>query len=61
MHRMLDVSYKSTWFMTHRLREAMRVGNLPPMGGPGSVVEVDETFIGFCLENVPKQKAAVRT
>jgi transposase-like protein len=56
MHRMLDVSYKSTWFMTHRLREAMRVGNLPPMGGPGSVVEVDETFIGR-LENVPKQKA----
>src|SRR4029077_8859347 len=28
MHRMLGISYKSTWFMTHRLREAMRVGNL---------------------------------
>ena len=46
MHRMLDISYKSTWFMTHRLREAMRTGELPPMGGPGSVVEADETFIG---------------
>ena len=34
MHRMLDISYKSTWFMTHRLREAMRAGDLPPMGGP---------------------------
>jgi transposase-like protein len=46
MHRMLAISYKSTWFMAHRLREAMRAGNLPPMGGPGSIVEADETFIG---------------
>src|ERR1700686_3029432 len=46
MHRMLDISYKSTWFMTHRLREAMRAGDLAPMGGPGTIVEVDETFIG---------------
>jgi transposase-like protein len=46
MHRMLDVSYKSTWFMTHRLREAMRSGDLAPMGGAGGTVEADETFIG---------------
>lgn len=47
MHRMLGVSYKSTWFMTHRLREAMREGNdFGPVGGNGSPVEVDETFIG---------------
>jgi transposase-like protein len=45
-HRMLGVSYKSTWFMMHRLREAMRQGGLAPMGGNGSIVEVDETFIG---------------
>jgi transposase-like protein len=45
-HRMLGVSYKSTWFMMHRLREAMRVGGLAPMGGEGSTVEIDETFIG---------------
>ncbi len=56
MHRMLDISYKSTWFMTHRLREAMRTGDLPPMGGPGSIVEADETFIGR-VEGVPKQKS----
>lgn len=47
VHRMLDISYKSTWFMMHRLREAMRTGGLlPPMGADGSMVEVDETFIG---------------
>jgi transposase-like protein len=46
LHRMLGVSYKSTWFMMHRIREAMREGGLAPMGGPGSVVEVDETYIG---------------
>jgi len=45
-HRMLDVSYKSTWFMMHRLREAMRTGALSPLGGEGKVVEADETFIG---------------
>ena len=46
LHRMLGVSYKSTWFMMHRIREAMRVGGLAPMGGEGSTVEIDETFIG---------------
>jgi transposase-like protein len=45
-HRMLGISYKSTWFMMHRLREAMRQGDLAPMGGSGSIVEIDETFIG---------------
>jgi transposase-like protein len=46
VHRMLGISYKSTWFMMHRLREAMRDGDLSPMGGAGGVVEVDETYIG---------------
>ena len=46
MHRMLGISYKSTWFMCHRLREAMREGGLAPMGGEGSIVEIDETYIG---------------
>ena len=32
--------------MTHRLREAMKDGSLPPMGGDGGIVEIDETFIG---------------
>src|ERR1700676_595160 len=47
VHRMLGISYKSTWFLMHRLREAMRVGGLvPPMGATGSAIEVDETYIG---------------
>jgi transposase-like protein len=45
-HRMMGISYKSTWFMMHRLREAMRTGGLEPLGGPGSVVEVDEAYHG---------------
>jgi transposase-like protein len=46
LHRMLGVSYKSTWFMMHRIREAMRDGSPDPLGGPGKVVEVDETYMG---------------
>lgn len=46
VHRMMGISYKSTWFMMHRLREAMRVGGLDPMGSTGGAVEVDETYIG---------------
>jgi transposase-like protein len=46
LHRMLGVSYKSTWFMMHRIRKAMRAGGLTPLGGKGEIVEVDETYIG---------------
>jgi transposase-like protein len=46
LHRMLGVTYQTAWFMEHRLREAMAKGDLPPMGGEGEVVEIDETFIG---------------
>ena len=44
--RTLDVQYKTAWFMTHRLREAMKGGTLPMFGGSGVIVEIDETFIG---------------
>src|SRR5690349_5571003 len=57
VHRMLGISYKSTWFMMHRLREAMRVGGLtPPMGEDGGAVEVDETYIGR-IKGVKKARA----
>ena len=47
MHRMIGVSYKTAWFMLHRIREAMATrSGLPPMGGPGMVVEADETYFG---------------
>jgi transposase-like protein len=46
LHRTLNVTLKTAWFMSHRLREAMRVTGLAPLGGAGSIVEADETFIG---------------
>jgi transposase-like protein len=47
IHRSLDISYKSSWFMMHRLREALRQGSFAvPMAGAGRTVEVDETVIG---------------
>jgi transposase-like protein len=47
LHRMLKVNYRTAWFMEHRIRECMnRESSTTPMGGPGSIVEIDETFIG---------------
>jgi transposase-like protein len=56
IHRSLGVTYKTAWFMMHRIREAMRSGGLAPMGGEGSIVEIDETFIGR-KAGAPKAKA----
>jgi transposase-like protein len=55
-HRMLGISYKSTWFMMHRLREAMRQGGLARMGGEGSIVEIDESYIGHRAGTEPKPR-----
>lgn len=47
LHRVLEITYKSAWFLTHRIREAMRSGDLDrPFGSGGGAVEVDETYIG---------------
>ncbi|TGT60478.1 IS1595 family transposase [Mesorhizobium sp. M00.F.Ca.ET.170.01.1.1] len=46
LHRALEITYKSAWFMCHRIREAMRSDDFTPMGGAGKFVEVDETYIG---------------
>jgi transposase-like protein len=47
LHRMLEVTYKTAWFLAHRIREAMRSGELAtPFGSGGGMVEVDETYIG---------------
>ena len=48
LHRMLGVTYKTAWFMAHRIREAMKedVQSSGPIGGEGKTVEADETYIG---------------
>jgi len=46
LHRTLGVSLQTGWFIGHRLREAMRVLKMEPIGGGGRHVEADETFIG---------------
>ncbi len=46
LHRVLGITYKSAWFLTHRIRECIRDGALAPLGGNGGTVEVDEAFIG---------------
>jgi transposase-like protein len=59
LHRALNVDYKSAWFMTHRIREAMRDGGMGPLGGPdgSGIVEADETYYG----PIPKDKARTTT
>ncbi len=56
LHRVLEITYKSAWFLAHRIREAMRDGDLAPFGSGGGIVEVDETFIGR-IKGVPKKRA----
>ncbi|MGH6949960.1 MAG: IS1595 family transposase [Vitreimonas sp.] len=47
LHRTLGVTLKTAWFMSHRIRMAMAPGGkLPPLGGEGRVVEIDETYHG---------------
>jgi transposase-like protein len=50
LHRTLGVTLKTAWFMSHRIREAMRFGVLEPMGGAGRIVEADETYFGKVAE-----------
>ncbi len=59
LHRMLGVTYKTAWFMSHRLREAMREPATPGGGGLGGanrVVESDETFVGGKARNAKRGK-----
>jgi transposase-like protein len=46
LSRTLGVTLKTAWFMSHRIREAMKDGGLGPLGGEGMTVEVDETYLG---------------
>lgn len=46
LHRTIKVTYKTAWFMAHRVREAMREADPKPLGGEGHVIESDETYWG---------------
>jgi transposase-like protein len=57
--RALGVTQKSAWFMLQRIREALKphsFGNMSKLGGPGSEVEADETYIGGRLKNMHKSR-----
>jgi len=61
IERMLGVTYKTAWFMMHRIREAMSpapVSKTGPLGGSGKIVESDETFVGGKAKNVKNGKPA---
>jgi len=49
VHRMLSVTYKTAWFMCHRIREALTTGFAENLGGENKVVEIDETYVGGSL------------
>jgi len=44
--RHIGCSYKTAWYLCHRIRKAMEELSAPPLGGPGTVVEIDESFVG---------------
>jgi len=46
LHRTLNLTYKTAWFMAHRIREAMRDTDPTPLGGTGKVIEADEMYHG---------------
>src|SRR4051812_42056017 len=56
LHRTLGCTLKTAWFLSHRLREAMRSTVTSPMGSSGGTVEVDETFYGR-VEGAPRKAA----
>lgn len=59
LHRSLGITYKSAWFLAHRIRETMDSGS-DPLGGPGRIVEADETFIGGKAKNRKFRKPAAK-
>ena len=62
LHRALGITYKSAWFLAHRIRETMDGGDDTPLGGPDKIVESDEAFVGGKKRNrlsgnvAPKKK-----
>jgi transposase-like protein len=59
LHRMLGITYKTAWFMCHRIREAMRELAPGPMGGEGGQVQADETVIGNSSKRAKSYKPGI--
>jgi transposase-like protein len=59
LHRMLGVTYKTAWFLAHRVREAMKPTNPSALGGEGKIVEADETAVGGKSKNRAFRKKAI--
>ncbi|HBR68302.1 MAG TPA: IS1595 family transposase [Rhodospirillaceae bacterium] len=57
LHRTLGITLKSAWFLSHRIREAMRDGDFAPLGGGGGIVEADETYFGKKSGPVPEKNS----
>jgi transposase-like protein len=56
LHRALGVTQKTAWFMLHRIRLAMEDKTFNKLGGPGSHIEADETFIGAKVRNMHRER-----
>ena len=64
LHRQLGITYKSAWFLAHRIRETMEAGDDPLGGSPERIVEADETWVGGLSKNrafggIPKKNIVV--
>jgi len=57
---MLGITYKSAWFMAHRVREAMNEVKPAPMGGEGGVVQIDETYTGNTSKRAKSYKKGLK-
>jgi len=58
--RTLDITVKSAWFLSHRIREALRSDDLTPFGSNGGTVEADETFVGRDQDKPTKETKGKR-
>lgn len=56
LHRMLGITYKSAWFMAHRIREAMAPASGAKLGGAGMVIEADETELSPSRKSKPRPR-----